>query len=149
MIVSFWGIKNKLEIIVDCAMNTAVIKRSIILGGRKTSISLENEFWNALRTIATARNISITELVEQIERDRETINLSSAIRTFVFNNSRESGPMASRRVTPDSKHLRARGGECRALAESFVDAETRSTLLRIADDYDRMADRMHSSKDVS
>jgi predicted DNA-binding ribbon-helix-helix protein len=124
-------------------MNTAVIKRSIIVGGRKTSISLENEFWDALRGIASARNISITELVEQIERDRKTLNLSSAIRTFVFNNLRKDvAALGSRRQSPDSESLRARGEECRVLAESFADAETRATLLRIADDYDRMADRM-------
>jgi predicted DNA-binding ribbon-helix-helix protein len=123
-------------------MNTAVIRRSIIIGGRKTSISLENEFWNALRAIATARNISITELVEHIERDRKTVNLSSAIRMFVFNNSRDAAPIASRRIAPDSQHLRSRAEECRVLAGSLTDAETQATLLRIADDYDRMADRL-------
>lgn len=130
-------------------MNTAVIKRSIIIGGRKTSISLENEFWNALRAIATARNISVAELVERIGRDRKTVNLSSAIRTFVFNNSRDAGPIASRPVTPDSEHLRARAEECRVLAGSFADTETRATLLRIVDDYDRMADRIDRGKNVS
>lgn len=123
-------------------MNTAVIRRSIIIGGRKTSISLEDEFWNALRAIATARNISITELVEHIERDRKTVNLSSAIRMFVFNNSRDSASIASRRIAPDSQHLRSRAEECRVLAGSPTDAETHATLLRIADDYDRMADRL-------
>ena len=130
-------------------MNTAVLRRSIIIGGRKTSISLENEFWNALRAIATARNISITELVEHIERDRKTVNLSSAIRMFVFNNSRDAASIASRRLAPDSQHLRARGGECRTLAESFADAETRATLLRIADDYDRTADRIDRNTNIS
>jgi predicted DNA-binding ribbon-helix-helix protein len=123
-------------------MDTAVIRRSVIIGGRKTSISLENEFWNALRAIATARNISITELVEHIERDRKTVNLSSAIRMFVFNNSRHAAPIAPRRIAPDSQHLRSRAEECRVLAERLTDAETHTTLLRIADDYDRMADRL-------
>jgi len=130
-------------------MNTAVIRRSIIIGGRKTSISLENEFWDALQAIASARSISVTVLVEKIERDRQTVNLSSAIRTFVFNNSRDSGPIASRRATLDSQYLRARGGECRALAESFADAETRVTLLRIADDYDRTAERIDRNTNIS
>lgn len=130
-------------------MNTAVIKRSIMLGGRKTSISLENEFWDALHAIANARNTSVTVLVEKIERDRKTVNLSSAIRTFVFNNSRDSRPIASRRATPDSQYLRARGEECRALAESFAEAETRATLLRIADDYDRMAERIDRNTNIS
>lgn len=124
-------------------MNTTVIKRSVIIGGRKTSISLENEFWDALRAIASVRNISITELVEQIERDRKTVNLSSAIRTFVFNNLRtDAALLGSRRQSPDSQSLRTRGEECRLLAKSFADVETRATMMRIADDYDRIADRI-------
>ena len=130
-------------------MNTAVIKRTIMLGGRKTSISLENEFWDALRGIATSKDISLTELVEQIERDRKTINLSSAIRTYVFNNLRRDAALwGSKRKTPNSHSLRERGEECRVLAESFGDAETRATLVRIAEDYDRMADRIDRSADV-
>jgi predicted DNA-binding ribbon-helix-helix protein len=130
-------------------MNTAVIKRSVIVGGRKTSISLENEFWDALCAIASARNISITELIEQIQRDRKTVNLSSAIRTFVFNNfRRDAAPVRSRSQSPDSQSLRTRGEECRVLAEGFADAETRATLLRIAGDYERIADRIEVVADI-
>ena len=128
-------------------MNTAVIKRSIMLGGRKTSISLENEFWDALHAIANARNTSVTVLVEKIERDRKTVNLSSAIRTFVFNNSRDSGLITT--TKPDSQYLRTRAQECRVMAKSFADAETRTTLLRIADDYDRTAERIDRNTNIS
>ena len=65
-------------------MKTAVIKRN----GCKTSVSLENEFWEALREIAGRENIALSTLVEQINQHRNNINLSSAIRVFVFNHFR-------------------------------------------------------------
>jgi predicted DNA-binding ribbon-helix-helix protein len=69
-------------------MKTAVIKRSININGCKTSISLENEFWEALREMAGRENIALSTLVEQINQHRNNINLSSAIRVFVFNHFR-------------------------------------------------------------
>jgi predicted DNA-binding ribbon-helix-helix protein len=71
-------------------MKTAVIKRSIFINGRKTSVSLENEFWEALREIAAQAKIALSTLVEQIDSERNNINLSSAIRVFVFNHYRSS-----------------------------------------------------------
>jgi predicted DNA-binding ribbon-helix-helix protein len=71
-------------------MKTAVIKRSIFINGRKTSVSLENEFWDALREIAAQAKIALSTLVEQIDAERNNINLSSAIRVFVFNHYRSS-----------------------------------------------------------
>ena len=65
-------------------MKSAVIKRSVIIGGRKTSISLENEFWDALREVAKQSNVSVAKLLVEIERSRTTINLSSAIRIFLL-----------------------------------------------------------------
>jgi len=64
---------------------SAVIKRSLVIGGRKTSVSLENEFWDGLREIARREKTKRSELVGRIYRDRKNINLSSAIRVFVFN----------------------------------------------------------------
>jgi predicted DNA-binding ribbon-helix-helix protein len=66
-------------------MQTAVIKRSIVLDGHKTSVSLENEFWHGLREIAARENTSLSTLVGKIDRERYSCNLSSAIRVFVFN----------------------------------------------------------------
>ena len=66
-------------------MKTAVIKRSIFFNAKKTSISLEDEFWYGLLEIALYKKIPVPELVERIDRKRKTINLSSAIRIFVFN----------------------------------------------------------------
>jgi predicted DNA-binding ribbon-helix-helix protein len=65
---------------------TAVIKRSIFINGHKTSVSLEDEFWRGLHEIARLNNVPVTRLVEQIDQERNNINLSSAIRVFVFKN---------------------------------------------------------------
>ena len=66
-------------------MKSAIVKRSIILGGHKTSISLENEFWLCLREIADRRKIKLSALLQQIDNDRTQANLSSAIRVFILN----------------------------------------------------------------
>jgi predicted DNA-binding ribbon-helix-helix protein len=63
---------------------TAVIKRSLCLHGKKTSVSLENEFWLALHEAAAVERTSVPALVERIDHERTTCNLSSAIRVFVF-----------------------------------------------------------------
>jgi predicted DNA-binding ribbon-helix-helix protein len=60
-------------------------KRSIVRNGQKTSVSLEKEFWEALREIASLQNTKLTTLVQQIDQGRNGGNLSSAIRVFVFN----------------------------------------------------------------
>jgi predicted DNA-binding ribbon-helix-helix protein len=67
------------------AMKSAVIKRSVVVNGHKTSVSLENEFWDALRQVAKQSNVSVARLLVEIERSRTTINLSSAIRIFLLN----------------------------------------------------------------
>jgi predicted DNA-binding ribbon-helix-helix protein len=60
-------------------------KRSITIAGHRTSISLEEPFWQALGEIAVARQTSLAALVVEIDRNRPTaINLSSAVRLFVL-----------------------------------------------------------------
>ena len=63
------------------------MKRSITIAGHRTSISLEEEFWKALRAIAREDGQSINALVSTIDKQRTT-NLSSAIRVFVLNRYR-------------------------------------------------------------
>lgn len=58
-------------------------KRSVVIAGHRTSISLENAFWDALRDLAAVRNLSVNQLVTEIDRGRRG-NLSSAIRTYVL-----------------------------------------------------------------
>jgi len=65
-------------------MKSAVIKRSILVFGHRTSVSLEDRFWFGLRQIATARSIALSELIGQIDASRDNGNLSSALRLFVF-----------------------------------------------------------------
>ena len=69
------------------AMKSTVVKRSVVLAGYKTSVSLEDPFWEGLKEIAKAKRQSLSDLVSGIDtdRDREHANLSSAIRLFVLN----------------------------------------------------------------
>jgi predicted DNA-binding ribbon-helix-helix protein len=60
------------------------LKRSIVIGGHKTSVSIEDEFWDSLKEIARERDTTLMELVAAIDGDREHANLSSAIRLFVL-----------------------------------------------------------------
>lgn len=64
-----------------------VRKRSVLVAGHATSISLEDTFWNALLEIAEAENRSVNDLVTAIDQARGG-NLSSAIRVFVLNHAR-------------------------------------------------------------
>ncbi len=70
---------------------TSTTKRSVVIGGHKTSISLELEFWSAVRDITQARAITVSELLEEIDRGRDTANLSSAVRVFVLEYIRQHG----------------------------------------------------------
>lgn len=66
-------------------MQTTVTKRSVVLAGRKTSISLEDEFWHGLKAIARQQQRTLSAVVGEIDQNRHG-NLSSAIRVFVFGN---------------------------------------------------------------
>jgi predicted DNA-binding ribbon-helix-helix protein len=65
-------------------MKSLVVKRSIVVAGHKTSVSLEEPFWTGLKEIAARRDATLSEVVATIDRDRELANLSSAIRLFVL-----------------------------------------------------------------
>jgi predicted DNA-binding ribbon-helix-helix protein len=65
----------------------AVKKRSVVLAGHRTSISLETEFWQALREVAGARLLSVNALVAAVDAARGVsppANLSSALRVFIL-----------------------------------------------------------------
>jgi predicted DNA-binding ribbon-helix-helix protein len=66
-------------------MRSSVIKRSVVVSGRKTSVSLEDAFWKALKEIAVARDLTLSDLVGSIDAGRQQANLSSAIRLFILN----------------------------------------------------------------
>jgi predicted DNA-binding ribbon-helix-helix protein len=65
-------------------MKSPVVKRSIVIGGHKTSVSLEDAFWQGLKQIAAERDMTLSDLVATIDTDRRQGNLSSAIRLFVL-----------------------------------------------------------------
>jgi predicted DNA-binding ribbon-helix-helix protein len=69
---------------VATAMKSPVVKRSIVVAGHKTSVSLEDAFWKGLKEIAGGRDTTLSELVAAIDAQRQHGNLSSAIRLFVL-----------------------------------------------------------------
>ena len=65
-------------------MKSSVVRRTVLLTGHKTSVSVESEFWNGLRAIADERNMTLSDLIGAINKERRHPNLSSAIRLFVL-----------------------------------------------------------------
>ena len=91
-------------------MKSTVVKRSIVVAGHKTSVSLEDAFWEGLKDIAKAHRVTLSDLVGGIDTNREHGNLSSALRLFVLSHyqaqavshlkdSRPSGIVAHARRT--------------------------------------------------
>ena len=65
-----------------------IAKRSVFIGPRKSSVSIEAPFWEALKEIAAAENLSLGKLTTRINGERQTPNLSSAIRQYVLDHYR-------------------------------------------------------------
>lgn len=76
------------KIFVETTLKSLVAKRSVMIGGQKTSVSLEDPFWNDLKEIAYQQKATLSQVVEQIDRAREHSNLSSAISLFVLDQAR-------------------------------------------------------------
>ena len=74
-------------------MKSSVVKHSIQLQRHKTSVSLEDPFWNDLKKIALDQRMTLSELITTIDGTREHGNLSSAIRLFVLNHVRNQKRM--------------------------------------------------------
>lgn len=69
-------------------------KRSLTIAGHRTSISLEDDFWIALKEMAVSQGRSIPELITQIDSNRGTRGLSSAIRSAVLTHYRTGSDRA-------------------------------------------------------
>src|SRR5215468_1541294 len=95
-------------------MKSSIVKRSIVVGGHKTSVSLEEAFWSGMKEISGARSMTLCRLVSEIDANRNQGNLSSAIRQFVLEHFK------SRAVAPIGE-LRPRAGHARDLAESSLE----------------------------
>ena len=72
-------------------MKSLVVKRSVMIDGHKTSVSLEDPFWNGLKEIAHSEGATLPALLAKIDGTRERGNLSSAIRLFVLDQVRTNG----------------------------------------------------------
>lgn len=69
-------------------MKSPIVKRSIVIGGHKTSVSLEDAFWRGLKEIAHGQRVTLSNMVAAIDKSRQQSNLSSAIRLFVLDQLR-------------------------------------------------------------
>jgi predicted DNA-binding ribbon-helix-helix protein len=76
-------------------MKSSVTKRSIVVGGHKTSVSLEDAFWESLRDIARGHYTTVSALAGEIDTRRTEGNLSSALRLFVLDHYRTRTMVAS------------------------------------------------------
>ena len=82
-------------------MKSSVIKRSIVINGQRTSISLEDAFWTTLKDIAHERRVTLSHLVASIDtKRRQLTNLSSAIRLFVLEFYKEQLARLEQREMP-------------------------------------------------
>jgi predicted DNA-binding ribbon-helix-helix protein len=79
-------------------MKSPVVKRSIVIAGHKTSVSLEDAFWKGLKEIAMGRDLTLSQMVAAIDSERAQGNLSSALRLFVLDHFRAQIGAAGGRV---------------------------------------------------
>jgi len=77
-------------------MKSSIVKRSIVIDGHKTSVSLEDAFWTVLKDIAHAECMTVSKVVADIDKKRKLGNLSSALRLFVLDRTRAGGQPISK-----------------------------------------------------
>jgi predicted DNA-binding ribbon-helix-helix protein len=87
-------------------MKSPVVKRSIVVGGHKTSVSLEEAFWNGMKEISGQRSMTLSVLVGEIDSNRQQGNLSSAIRLFVLDYFKSRATGSAGAPQPHSTHAR-------------------------------------------
>jgi predicted DNA-binding ribbon-helix-helix protein len=88
----------------EAQMQSVIVKRSIVIAGHKTSVSLEDLFWSNLKDIAHRQKLTVSELVGDIDARRQNGNLSSAIRLFVLDHYRgQKASVPAKRVDVDGR----------------------------------------------
>lgn len=113
-----------------------VPKRSVVIGGRKSSVSIEDGFWHAFKNIADERKMTVSNLATYINARRDQKNLSSAIRLFVLEyyvdqisrkerKYRKQPPSTIARVTADK--LAAQGALEQIPRHAAVEAKSSAT----------------------
>jgi predicted DNA-binding ribbon-helix-helix protein len=95
-------------------MKSPVVKRSIVVTGHKTSVSVEEVLWSGMKEISRARSMTLSQLVSEIDADRNQGNLSSAIRQFVLEHFKS-------RAVRLTGELRPRASHAQGLAESSLE----------------------------
>ena len=78
------------------SMQSSILKRSVVIGGHKTSVSLEEAFWSSLAEIAASGQRSRSDLLAEINGRRHAPNLSSAVRQFVLQFYQDRAQQAAR-----------------------------------------------------
>jgi predicted DNA-binding ribbon-helix-helix protein len=89
-------------------MRSTVVKRSVVVAGQKTSVSLEDAFWKSLKEIAVGRGATLSSLVTSIDVERKHGNLSSCLRLYVldFYRYRLIEVMGARNAAPEEAAMR-------------------------------------------
>ncbi len=117
-------------------MKTTIVKRSIVLRGHKTSVSLEDAFWAGVKEIAAERNQTLSELVAGISEKTGSGNLSSALRVTVLEHYKAHAGRRGERHPQPEREVCAVAGRTPALIQSVPVAAqnsiTRSGTVRIA-----------------
>jgi predicted DNA-binding ribbon-helix-helix protein len=72
-----------------------VVKRSLVIAGHRTSVSLEDAFWRRLQEIAREGGVSVNALAADIDARRGEANLSSALRVFILETLASRSPDSS------------------------------------------------------
>ena len=102
------------------AAMVSVTKRFIVIGGHKTSISLEDEFWGALRELARSRKILLSSFILQIKEAHPKNNLSSAVRVFLLEHYRaQPKPSTAYPVPAANAVLKQRSHRARDVGQSL------------------------------
>ena len=104
---------------------SSVSRHSIVISGRKTSVSLEDEFWDGLKESAVARNIKLYTLVTKIDSKRQQANLSSAIRLFVLDFYQSQITLSAKQRANRPLPQRRRARQLRRPTFSLVERKTR------------------------
>jgi len=143
-------------------MKSLGVKRSMIVGGRWSSINLEEAFWRGLKAIAADRGLTVSALVDSIASSRHDSNLSLVIRRYVLDHYRTEIAKASddphsnveqargykRPTAPNaplisinSQYCQERATQARTLANGTTEPEAREAILAIAEQYEHLANR--------
>ncbi len=75
-----------------------IVKHSVVIAGHRTSVSLEDAFWRALKDIAAQESVSLAALIARVDAGRGEANLSSALRVFVLERAIEAHPRLEKRL---------------------------------------------------